>query len=418
MDWLLQIALKQFVRTGNLRVTTASGATFTFGDGTGAPAALRFTSAAAQRALFLDPELKFGEDVMDGSIVVEEGTIADVLAIVMAQGELGQAPRWAMPQAVFRFLKRRIAQFNPRGRSKQNVAHHYDLDGQLYSLFLDNDRQYSCAYYENPDVSIDEAQLAKKRHLAAKLLLSPGKRLLDIGCGWGGLALYAAENTGANVVGVTLSEEQLAIARGRAGEKNLTNQVEFRLQDYRDIPERFDRIVSVGMFEHVGVGHYDAFFRKCAQMLNDDGVMLLHSIGRSEGPNYTNPWIAKYIFPGGYIPSLSEVLPAIERSGLLVTDIEILRLHYAETLKSWRERFMARKEEAERVYDDRFVRMWEFYLAASEMAFRKQAMMNFQIQLVKRQDVVPMTRDYIGREEARLRVTEGGQRPTLRIAGE
>ena len=418
MDWLLQKALEQFVRTGNLRVTTANGTTFTVGDGSGTPAAIRFTSAAAQNSLFIDPELKFGEAFVDGTLVIGEGTIADVLAVVMSQGEYGKPPSWAQPQAIYRFLKRRLVQFNRRSRSKKNVAHHYDLDGKLYSLFLDNDRQYSCAYYENLEVSIDEAQLAKKRHLASKLLLSQGKRVLDIGCGWGGLGLYLAENTGASVVGVTLSEEQFAIASGRAGEKNLTRQVEFRLQDYRDIPEQFDRIVSVGMFEHVGVGYYDAFFQKCAEMLADDGVMLLHSIGRSEGPNYTNPWIDKYIFPGGYIPSLSEVLPAIERSGLIVTDIEILRLHYAETLKAWRERFIARKEEAERLYDERFVRMWEFYLAASEMAFRKQAMMNFQIQLAKQQNVVPMTRDYIGREEARLRAVEGGRRPTLRIAGE
>jgi cyclopropane-fatty-acyl-phospholipid synthase len=223
---------------------------------------------------------------------------------------------------------------------------------------------------------------------------------------------------GAKVTGVTLSEEQLALANGRASERNLTDSVEFRLQDYRDIPEKFDRIVSVGMFEHVGVNHYDVFFKKCRDMLDDDGVILVHSIGRSEGPSFTNPWIAKYIFPGGYIPALSEVLPAIERNGLLVNDIEILRLHYAETLKAWRERFMARREEAERLYDERFVRMWEFYLAASEMAFREQAMMNFQFQLTKRQGVVPMTRDYIGREESRLRGIEGGRRPALRIAGE
>jgi cyclopropane-fatty-acyl-phospholipid synthase len=285
-------------------------------------------------------------------------------------------------------------------------------------LFLDADRQYSCAYFEVPGQSLDDAQLAKKRHLAAKMLIKPGRRVLDIGCGWGGLALYLAEHCGARVTGITLSEQQHARARVRAAEKGLSGQVEFRLQDYRDVPETFDRIVSVGMFEHVGVGFYDAFFRKCRALLDDNGVMLLHSIGRSEGPNVTNPWIAKYIFPGGYIPALSEVLPAVERAGLLVTDIEILRLHYAETLKSWRERFLAQREQVERLYDDRFVRMWEFYLAASEMAFREQAMMVFQMQLTKRQGVVPMTRDYIMREETRLRALEGGSRPPLRLAGE
>jgi cyclopropane-fatty-acyl-phospholipid synthase len=242
--------------------------------------------------------------------------------------------------------------------------------------------------------------------------------VLDIGSGWGGLALYMAEFCRARVTGITLSREQLHRATERAAEKNLASAVEFRLQDYRDVPEKFDRIVSVGMFEHVGVGYYDAYFRRCTELLANDGVMLLHSIGRSEGPNVTNPWIAKYIFPGGYIPALSEVLPSIERSGLLVTDIEILRLHYAETLKHWRDRFMAHREEATRIYDQRFVRMWEFYLAASEMAFREQAMMVFQIQLTRRQDVVPIARDYLVREEARLRALETGQRPPLRLAGE
>ena len=252
----------------------------------------------------------------------------------------------------------------------------------------------------------------------AKLLVPPHGRVLDIGCGWGGLALYLAELCGARVTGITLSQRQLALARGRAAEKGLADKVEFRLQDYRDVPGKFDRIVSVGMFEHVGVGYYAAFFRKCNTLLDDHGIMLLHSIGRSEGPSVTNPWIAKYIFPGGYIPALSEVLAAVERAGLLVTDIEILRLHYAQTLKAWRERFLAHREEVERLYDARFTRMWEFYLAVSEMAFREGAMVVFQLQLTKRQDVVPMTRDYIAREEARLRALEGGGRLPLRLAGE
>ena len=285
-------------------------------------------------------------------------------------------------------------------------------------LFLDADRQYSCAYFENLDQSLDDAQLAKKRHLAAKLLIHPQQRVLDIGSGWGGLALYLAETCGARVTGITLSAEQLAHSRARAGERGLSRAVEFRLEDYRDVAGTFDRIVSVGMFEHVGVGFYDAYFRKCAELLAADGVMLLHSIGRSEGPAATNPFIAKYIFPGGYIPALSEVLPAVERSGLLVTDIEVLRLHYAATLKAWRERFLAHREAVERVYDPRFCRMWEFYLAGAEMAFRRQGMMVMQIQLAKRQGIVPMTRDYIAGEEARLRGLEGRQRPPLRLAGE
>jgi cyclopropane-fatty-acyl-phospholipid synthase len=250
------------------------------------------------------------------------------------------------------------------------------------------------------------------------LLIRRGDRVLDIGSGWGGLSLYLAEMAGANVTGITLSTEQFQVSNALAAEKNLAQSARFFLEDYRDITGQFDRIVSVGMFEHVGVDFYETYFRRCAELLSDDGVMMLHSIGRSEGPDATNPWIAKYIFPGGYIPALSEVIPAIERAGLLVCDIEILRLHYAETLKAWRERFMARREDAVQLYDERFARMWEFYLACSEMSFRKQNMMNFQIQLAKRQGVVPMTRDYIGREEAKLRGIERGRRPRLQIAGE
>jgi cyclopropane-fatty-acyl-phospholipid synthase len=336
----------------------------------------------------------------------------------MAQDWCGKALPWARPQWLLRFIKRRLAQFNPRMRSRRNVAHHYDLDSRLYSLFLDADRQYSCAYFEHPGQSFDDAQLAKKRHIAAKLLVRPRQRTLDIGSGWGGLALYLAEVCAAEVTGITLSQEQLAASRGRAEEKGLADRAGFALCDYRDVDARFDRIVSVGMFEHVGVGHYDSYFRKCADLLDDDGVFLLHSIGRSEGPGITAPWIAKYIFPGGYIPALSEVLPAVERAGLLVTDIEILRLHYAETLKHWRDRFLAHREDVLRVYDQRFVRMWEFYLASAEMGFRAQNLMVFQLQLTKRQGIVPITRDYILREEARLHAAEGGARPPLRLAGE
>ncbi len=418
MDWLLRAALKPFIRRGNLVLTTSRGATFTFGDGRGPRVAIRFTTPATEIRLLLNPELYLGEAYMDGTLIVEEGSIADLLALVLYQDRSQMLPSWAQPQWMLRYLRRRLQQFNRKTKSRRNVAHHYDLDGRLYSLFLDADLQYSCAYFERADQSLDDAQLAKKRHLAAKLLLERGGKVLDIGCGWGGLALYLAEFANAQVTGITLSKEQLTRAQERAGERHLDARAQFRLQDYRDVEERFDRIVSVGMFEHVGVVYYEAFFRHCAELLDDDGVMLLHSIGRSEGPNVTNPWIAKYIFPGGYIPSLAEVLPAIERAGLLVTDIEIQRLHYAETLKAWRERFLAHRADVTRIYDERFLRMWEFYLAASEMAFREQAMMVFQIQLTKRQNVVPMTRDYIVREEQRLRALERSSYPPLRIAGE
>jgi cyclopropane-fatty-acyl-phospholipid synthase len=418
MDWLLRRILPAFIRHGSLRLTTAHGTTVLLGDGTGEPLAARFTTTRAQWAFLLDPELALGETYMAGTFVMEQGSIADLLLLALSQDHSGKPPRWARIQWLLRYLGRRIAQFNAPMRARRNVAHHYDLDGRLYSLFLDADRQYSCAYFEHPEQSLDDAQLAKKRHIAAKLLVTPKARILDIGSGWGGLGLYLAELFDARVTGVTLSHEQLALARERADEKRLSGAVEFRLQDYREITERFDRVVSVGMFEHVGVGFYDKFFRKCAELIADDGVIVLHSIGRSEGPGVTNPWIAKYIFPGGYIPALSEVLPAVERSGLLVTDIEILRLHYAETLRNWRERFLAHREEVERLYDERFVRMWEFYLASSEMTFREQGMMVFQLQLTKRPDVVPITRDYLAREEARLRALEGGRRPPLRLAGE
>jgi cyclopropane-fatty-acyl-phospholipid synthase len=352
---------------------------------------------------------------MDGTFIVEQGSIADVLALLLRQERVG-ARNWALPR-LLRYLFRRLQQFNLRARSRTNVAHHYDLDGRLYSLFLDGDQQYSCAYFERADQSLDDAQLAKKRHLAAKLRVMPGSAVLDIGCGWGGLALYLAEIAGAHVTGITLSQEQHQRAQNRAQERG-REDVTFKLLDYRDVDGRFDRIVSVGMFEHVGVSFYDVFFAKFAKLLADNGMALLHTIGRCSPPGITNPWIAKYIFPGGYIPALSEVLRSVERAGLIVTDIEILQLHYAETLKAWRQRFLAHRDEVVRLYDQRFVRMWEFYLACSEMAFRLGEMVVFQIQMAKHKGLTPPTRDYIAREEARLRAVEAGYKPPLRLAGE
>jgi cyclopropane-fatty-acyl-phospholipid synthase len=419
LDRWLQRILAGLIHQGTLRISTAPGRSFTVGDGAGQPIAISFDSPFTLLSILANPELKFGESYMDGTMRIEQGSIAELLDLV-----LSQAPR-RPPLAVaalingYHFVIRRIEQFNPRGRARRNVAHHYDLDGRLYSMFLDSDRQYSCAYFERPNISLDDAQLAKKRHLAAKLLMDrPGLSVLDIGSGWGGLAIYLAEVAGARVLGVTLSEQQLAKARERAAEKQLGSRVEFRLEDYRDIGGRFDRIVSVGMFEHVGVTHYDKFFRRLRDLLADDGVAILHAIGRSGPPTSTAAFITKYIFPGGYIPALSEVLPAIQRSGLVATDIEILRLHYAETLKAWRERFLAHREEVLRLYDERFLRMWEFYLASSEMAFRHRGLMVFQIQLARRQDAVPLTRDYVGPAEERLRLAERGQRPPFRLAGE
>lgn len=416
--WLKQI-LARLIRKGTLRISTRPGRSFEVGDGTGNPVEASFKSPFTLLSVMINPELKLGECYMDGTMRIERGSIADFLDIVLSQPEAKPPLGIGALIDAYRYVFRRLAQFNSRGRAKRNVAHHYDLDGRLYSLFLDSDRQYSCAYFEHPDASLDDAQLAKKRHLAAKLLMDrPGLSVLDIGSGWGGLALYLAEIAGARVLGVTLSEEQFATATNRAKEKKLDPRVQFRLEDYRDVNGTFDRIVSVGMFEHVGVTHYDRYFRKLRELLNEDGIALLHSIGRSGTPTTTASFISKYIFPGGYIPALSEVLPAIQRSGLVVTDVEILRLHYAETLKAWRERFLARKEDVLRVYDERFLRMWEFYLAASEMSFRHRGLMVFQIQLARRQDAVPLTRDYIGPAEERLRIAESGQRTPFRLAGE
>ncbi len=415
MDRLLRGALAH-IRRGNLKITSATGTVMRVGDGTGPPISVRFTSRAAQWSALFDPELRFGEAYMDGTFVVEQGSIADFLGLVAR--EEAAAPPWAAPLAMMRRAWRRLCQLNWRSYARSNVAHHYDLDHRLYSLFLDSDRQYSCAYFEAPGESLDDAQLAKKRHLAAKLLVRPGDRVLDIGSGWGGLALYLAEFCRARVTGITLSSEQLEAARARAGEGGLARDVDFSLTDYRDVESPFDRIVSVGMFEHVGVGFYDTFFRKCAELLAQDGVMVLHSIGRSVSPSATNPWIRKYIFPGGYIPALSEVLPAIERAGLVVTDLEVLRLHYAQTLAAWRERFLAHRDDVKRIYDARFVRMWEFYLACSEVGFRYFGLMVFQVQLARRQDAVPLTRDYLAEAENRLRALDTADRTRLRLAGE
>lgn len=410
--------LRSLIRTGHLILTDADGKRHEIGRLPGRNVSIRLHDRRLHTQLFLRPRMMIGEAFMAGTLTVDQGSIYDFLMLVMANIETAPPSLFSPLWNGIAWASRHLHQYNPISRARQNVAHHYDLSGQLYDLFLDQDRQYSCAYFERPDDDLDMAQENKKRHIAAKLRLKPGMTVLDIGCGWGGLALYLARETGADVTGLTLSVEQHKIATERAQAAGLADRVRFRLQDFRNETGRYDRIVSVGMFEHVGVAFYEKFFKRCAELLTDDGVMVLHSIGRSTGPDVTSPWIRKYIFPGGYIPALSEVMPAIEKAGLLICDMEILRLHYAETLKAWRERFMARREEAVRLYDERFARMWEFYLAASEMSFRVQNMMNFQLQLTKRQGVVPMTRDYITRGEALLRRKEQSAQPRLRLAGE
>ncbi|MFM8700590.1 MAG: class I SAM-dependent methyltransferase, partial [Hyphomicrobiales bacterium] len=346
--------------------------------------------------LMLNPELEAGEAYMDGRMTFDGSSLEEAIHLIFAN--LGvfnfRFPFSAIMNPLGR-IWRRIVQFNPMSRSRRNVKHHYDLSDTLYDLFLDKDRQYSCAYFLSPDDTIEQAQAQKKRHIAAKLLLKPGQKILDIGSGWGGLGLYLAEIAKADVTGLTLSDNQHAVSNARARDAGVSDRVRFKIADYRQETGQYDRIVSVGMFEHVGVNHFQTYFSKVAELLRDDGVALIHAIGRSDVPGHTNPWINRYIFPGGYAPSLSEVIPAIERARLCITDIEILRLHYAETLKRWRERFNENREIIRGIYDERFCRMWEFYLMTSEYSFRHGGQMVFQIQLAKSVDRVPITRDYI-----------------------
>jgi cyclopropane-fatty-acyl-phospholipid synthase len=392
--------LKSFIRTGSLCVTDAAGRHHVIGDGTMPRATLRLTSKRLEYSLALNPSLSVAEAYMDGLLTIEDGTLYDFLEVVARNFDNVAGLPWL---AFIDRIGRGLKQHNPIGKARCNVAHHYDLSSELYDIFLDRDRQYSCAYFASPTDSLEVAQENKKRHIAAKLLLDrPGLKVLDIGSGWGGLGLYVAQRSGADVTGVTLSTEQHMLSSARAQKAGLADRVRFQLRDYREENGRYDRIVSVGMFEHVGTRNYIEFFAKLAELLTNDGVALIHSIGYSDAPSPINPFIRKYIFPGADLPSLSEVFAAVERSGLIVTDVEILRLHYAETLRHWRERFMARREEAARLYDERFCRMWEFYLVLCEIGFRLRTNMVFQMQLAKRIGTVPLTRDYmIDRERAR-----------------
>ncbi|WP_174803527.1 SAM-dependent methyltransferase [Martelella limonii] len=400
-------------KTGTLKLTDATGKVTMFGDGTGDRVAIRFADEEAEKLIARDPPLALGEMYMQGRFIMEEGNIYDFLSLVRRNTlDIVFSPLMAARL----FWRTGLAQLQTRlpiNNNRKNVSHHYDLTPPLFSLFLDEDWQYSCAYFEPAGISLDEAQLAKKRHIASKLLLEENQRVLEIGCGWGGLSIYLAEMAGVDMTGITLSHEQLSIASNRADKRGLSDKVRFQLQDYRTMKAKpFDRIVSVGMFEHVGIGRYQNFFEKCFELLDDDGVMLLHSIGRDVAAHgFNNPFIEKYIFPGGYIPALSEVLPAIEKAGLLVRDIEILPMHYAYTLRAWRERFVARKEEAIKLYDEQFFRMWEFYLAGSEMAFEWDKMFIFQIQLSKSQFATPNNRRYMFEAEDKLKAAEANRKP-------
>ena len=384
--------LKSMVRTGSLRLIDTAGCVHVVGDGTLPCATIRFRSSRIAYSLALNPGLAIGEAYMDGLMTVEEGTIYDFLEVLARNYAPDNHPWLSLLERIGRGVKQR----NPIGRARRNVAHHYDLSGELYDLFLDRDRQYSCAYFGRPDDTLEVAQEREKRHIAAKLLLDrPGLRVLDIVSGWGGLGLYLAREASAEVTGVTLSAEQHEASQARAAAAGLAKRVRFHLRDYREEGARYDRVVSVGMFEHVGKRNYAEFFSKLQHLLVEDGVALVHTIGYSDAPGPINPFIRKHIFPGADLPSLSEIAAAAERSDLIVTDVEVLRLHYAETLRHWRKRFLAHWEDAARLYDERFCRMWEFYLALCEVGFRHRTNIVFQIQLTRRLNAVPITRDYM-----------------------
>jgi cyclopropane-fatty-acyl-phospholipid synthase len=397
---LFDLFMKRLMKHGMLHVRLPDGEMRSYGTGQGPVAGFSIGSRAALRRLGMNPALALGEGYMEGDIQPEDCTlheVMDLLTLNLMEGgahPAEQAWEWA------RWAKRRLDQFNSAPRARRNVAHHYDLNARLYALFLDRDRQYSCAYFQTGNESLEEAQIAKKRHIAAKLKLDrPGLEVLDIGCGWGGMALTLAREWGAQVTGITLSSEQLAVARARAEVAGLSRQVRFALMDYRDWRQPVDRIVSVGMFEHVGLQHYPGFFRMIRRALKPQGVALIHAIGRADGPGSTNPWLAKYIFPGGYSPALSEVLPAAEKAGLFVTDVEILRQHYAKTIAHWRARFAGNRDAIASLYDERFCRMFEFYLSGAELAFRRMGHMNWQLQLTRDQNALPLTRDYMWQAE-------------------
>jgi cyclopropane-fatty-acyl-phospholipid synthase len=400
---MLRKSLDRLIQIGKLTIVGPGGETMCFGevpaDNPNLDVIVRLNGSLTLARLVLHPGLYLGECYMDGTMALEQGTLWDLLDLCGRNLTLDRQarPSWLVQAA--KAIARRILQSNSVGVARRNAAHHYDLSHPLYQQFLDSDLQYSCAYFHDRRLSLDEAQDAKCRHLAAKLLLQPGQRVLDIGCGWGGLAMSLAKIESVQVVGVTLSRAQLIIAQQRAHQAGLDRCVTFELCDYREIKGKFDRIVSVGMFEHVGTPHYPEFFETVSRLLTDDGIALIHSIGRKTGPDVTNAWIRKYIFPGGYIPALSEVMPTIERTGLWLTDLEILRLHYAQTLRHWRERFLANRQQLIELYGDRFCRMWEFYLAVSEMSFRYGGLMVFQAQLARRIDAVPLTRHYMFERE-------------------
>jgi cyclopropane-fatty-acyl-phospholipid synthase len=399
--------LKSFVRVGRLEVVDAEGGRHVFGGTAPGPAVtMKLSDPTLYRSLFFNPELAAGEAYMDGRMSFPDSSLREFLTLFsINRRALGSYPLQKALRSVSRGLKR-FQQANPVGRAQQNVSHHYDIGNELYRMFLDEGMFYSCAVFESDDDTLEQAQRSKCRLIAAKLRLEPGMRVLDIGSGWGGLAIYLAKVAGVEVTGVTLSREQHALAVERAERAGVSDKVRFQLMDYRHLDQRFDRIVSVGMFEHVGVGHYAEFFAKVNALMPDDGLMLLHSIGHMSPPGTASPWLRKYIFPGAYSPALSEVFPAVENNSLWVTDLEFLRVHYANTLLHWHRRFEANRAAIAKLYDERFCRMWEFYLVSAEMMFRTGSQLVFHMQLSRNRDAAPLTRDYIGATQRLYRERE------------
>ncbi len=416
---LIDRFLARAIKRGELTVLHADGSRRDFGepDPTLKPVTVRFGPGVAGRIL-RDPSLGAAEAFMDGSLAIEQGDILDLVTLFTANNRWEDNDSVLYPSKLKRMadaVLHRIGRINMERRSKRNVAHHYDLSGRLYDLFLDADRQYSCAYFADPETSLEQAQADKKAHIVAKLAVRPGMKVLDIGCGWGGMALYIHQKTGAEVLGITLSEEQLKVARQRAIDAGVADKVRFELVDYRKIAGQYDRIVSVGMFEHVGPPYYRTFFRKCRELLTPDGVMLLHTIGRAGGPGVTDAFTSKYIFPGGYIPALSEIAKGYEGLRYFMTDLEVLRLHYAKTLRHWYDRTVAAKDEIVALYDERFFRMWTYYLAGCYVSFQYGGLVNYQLQFARSRDALPLTRDYMLEDEQALRADPAPVR--LRQAG-
>ncbi|MEL6883873.1 MAG: cyclopropane-fatty-acyl-phospholipid synthase family protein [Pseudomonadota bacterium] len=394
-DTLLDRFLQGMMVEDRLTVTYPDGSVRDYGPDTGEQAHITINDPATLRAVITNPDLGFGEGYMDQRITLQNCSLDHVLTLLIRNRDCGTLPGWVLMADRARYHMRRFIQRNAPHHARRNVAHHYDISDDLYRLFLDRDMQYSCAYFRDPGMTLEQAQEAKKAHIAAKLRLEPGMRVLDIGCGWGGMALTLARDHGCEVTGVTLSENQLATAQARADAAGLSRRIRFNLQDYRHTKGPFDRIVSVGMLEHVGVPNYGTYFDKVAELLDPDGVALIHTIGRSAPPMSHSSWINKYIFPGGYVPSLSELAPALEQSGLWQADIEVWRLHYAKTLRHWRDRFNANLDTIRAQYDDRFVRMFQYYLTVCILAFEHQMQAVYHFQLAHKRDAVPLTRDYL-----------------------